>query len=172
MRDTTVPPIERQPFTSTDEVGLEPFNLSVELPWTGNQLSRDPAEAAATSRLLEMETLSTDAFDRVVFRFSGDAPFPGYQARLVEDATEVSCAGSPATLEGGPHLVVTLRPVAPAGESGASGGVRSLGQPLFQDAGVACSEGGVLTWVARVAEGRQLRALELRDPRRLVVDLR
>lgn len=171
VRDTTVPPIERQPFGAADEVGLEPLNLSVELPWTSNQLSRDPADAAAPVTLLAMETLTTADFDRAIFTFSRDAPFPGYRVRVVPHASELACDETEEhPLEGdGPVLAVTL---APARAEDVSAGMRETGQSRFQAAGLACDGTATMTWTARLAEAGEVRVLELRDPQRLVVDLR
>lgn len=171
VQDTTVPPIERRPLDETDRTGLEPMNLVMELPWTENQVTRDPTPAAATATLTGEEVLSTQAFDRVIFSFSRDAAYPGYRARLVEDPTTLACGeGQEPPMAEGPVLAVTLRPVAPGGD--VRTGVRTFGQSLFQEGGITCQEDGAVTWMARVEGGSQVRLLELRDPRRLVVDLR
>ena len=69
----------------------------------------------------------------------------------------------------GPILALILRPVRqPEGPMG----MASVGQPLFQEAGMACMREGSLVWAARLDGGSQIRALELREPRRLVVDVR
>ncbi len=170
IQDTTAPPIERRPLDETDRTGLEPMNLVMELPWTENQVSRDPTPAAATATLTDVEVLSTEAFDRVIFSFSRDAAYPGYQARIVEDPSALACGGEEPPVAEGPVLAVTLTPVAPG--SGVETGVRTFGQSLFQEGGMACRQDDGVTWVARLDEGAQVRVLELRDPRRLVVDLR
>lgn len=173
VRDTAVPPIERQPLTEADRVGLEPMNLSVELPWTGNQVSKDPAEAAPRATLLSLETLSTEGFDRAVFTFGGNAPFPGYRVRRVAAGAEPACAEAlEAPAEGHELLEITLRPVYADREAATDTGLEPLGQSRFGDAGVACSDGDAVIWVARVPESEAVRVLELREPERLVVDLR
>ena len=173
VQDTTVPPIQRQPLTEIDQVGLDPFDLSVEVPWTGNRLTRAPAEAAPRATILEAETLTTEAFDRVLFRFSRDAPFPGYQVRQLEDPAALDCPGDgEASVEAGPLLVVTLRPVYGDRESASSTPFETVGQPLFQEAGVVCRGEDSVVWAARIAGGSEARVLELRNPLRLAVDLR
>ena len=172
VRDTTVPPVERRPFTATDREGLEPFNLAVELPWTVNRLRKAPVDAAPSATVLSVETVTTDAFDRVVFGFSRDAPFPGYQARLVTDATELACDPGVEASEEEPLLAVTLRPVYTDRQAAAGRGLGPVDGPHFGEAGVACASGDAVVWVARAGVAGELRVLELRDPRRLAVDLR
>jgi len=179
MRDTTAPPIERQPLDEVDRIGANPFNLAVELPWTTNVASRDPEPAAAQAGLTQLETFSTDDFDRVVFTFVDHAPFPGYRVHLA-DSTSVACGtdggGETVSLEGEAQqaLVVRIRPARnqAGGAAAVPTGQATLGQSLFVEGGLVCTQDRALVWASSIAEGTEIRILELREPNRLVVDLR
>jgi len=185
MRDTTAPPIERQPLGEVDRLGAEPFNLVIELPWTTNRARRDSEPAAAQAELRELETLSTDDFDRVVFTFADFAAFPGYQVHLV-DSTTVACGteeadgetdeeGASVTLEGDAEqaLVVRIQPARTQAEGSAvPTGQATIGQSHFVEGGLICAQDRALVWASSVSQGSEIRVLELREPHRLVVDLR
>ena len=189
MRDTTAPPIERQPRGEVDRLGTEPFNLVIELPWTTNRARRDSEPAAAQAELRELETLSTDDFDRVVFTFADFAAFPGYQVHLA-DSTTVACGteerdedadeatddeDETVTLEGDADqaLVVRIQPARTQAEGSAvPTGQATIGQSHFVEGGLICAQDRALVWASSVSQGSEIRVLELREPHRLVVDLR
>ena len=178
IQDTAVAPVVREPFTDVDpsweatvwERIVDQYDLLLEIPWTANRVSKDPVEAAAPAPLLEVTTLETDGFDRVIFRFNHITAYPGYQVRRVGEGETVSCEGEGSfPAETGPLLLVRLEPVR---LDGVRLGVSDTGQTRFGEAGLACQDGTTLTWAARIDGGSELRVLELEEPRRVVVDLR
>lgn len=169
-------PLTREPLTEADLSGLERENLWLELPWTENRANRDPTPRAARSGVLEAEPSGHDGFDRVLFRFTDSAPFPGYRVRIVEAGASVPCGEEETTLEldGERALVVHLAPA----RANADGtvwlpvGTRALSQTRFLEGGVVCDAGSDVVWAAGLSEGSQIRVLELREPQRLAVDVR
>jgi hypothetical protein len=168
---------EREPLTDADLAGLDASTLGVELPWTLNAVTRSQTPAAARATLLSAEVSGSEGFDRVVFTFSGDTPFPGYRVQLQKaDSTSV-CPdeGKPTDLKGSSRLVVSIAPGRNTGVDGATTvplGTRSVSQARFVEAGLTCADDHSLTWAAGLTQGAEVRVMEFRKPRRLVVDVR
>jgi hypothetical protein len=173
--DTTYTPLLREPLTDADLAGLVVADLVVELPWTTNRVSRGASEHAPRASLRAAEVSGHDGFDRVVFRFSDTTPFPGYEIERVASGHEVQCGeeGEAYTVAGDRALVVRLTParLSEGDESFLPLGLSRISQSRIQEAGAVCEAHSVV-WVATLADGEQVRVLELRGPNRLVVDVR
>ena len=77
-------------------------------------------------------------------------------------------------VEGNRFLVLNLHP-ARTSENGCSTmpvGTETYAQQRVHEAGIACEENDVVTWITGLAEGTDVRVLEMRGPNRLVVDVR
>ncbi len=175
--DTTIiTNIPREPLTDEDLMGIPLADLSVELPWTQNRVSRDPGPAAPRSFVESVEVSGHDGFDRVLLQLSSDAPFPGYTVRIVEGGSAQTCGEEEMVLgeEGDRVLVVDLAP-ARAREEGRTGprlGEHSFDQTRFQKGGVICETTQSVVWISTLGEGEEVRILEFRNPQRLAVDFR
>lgn len=168
-------PVAREPLTEADLAGLSLADLSVEIPWTKNRVSRDPAAKAARSGVMEVETSRHDAFDRVLFRFTDSTPFPGYRIEIIDAATTLACDGEERSLDLGAErtLVVRLIPARPEGDGlDAPDRMRSTGGTRLAQAATLCVVDGEVVWGAGLRSGDEVRLLELRGPQRLAVDVR
>jgi hypothetical protein len=166
----------REPLTEADLADLSLTDLLLELPLTGNKVSRDPVPLAARSFVEQADVSETEGFDRVTFTFSSATPFPGYQISIVDTETPVMCGEEEKAfdVDGDRALMVILEPARTSsdGRTGPRMGTRALGQPRFGSGGLHCDDGRAITWVAGLSEGDEVRVLELRNPLRLVVDVR
>jgi len=173
--DAAVTPVARAPLTEADLAGLSLAELSVEVPWTNNRVSHEPRPAAARSGVLEVVTASHETFDRVLFRFTDTAPFPGYSVEIVDATAPLACGGEerPLDLGGDRALVIHL---APARREGAGldgvGETRAVGGARVTRAGTLCVDDNEMVWAAGLTSGDQVRLLELSGPQRLAVDVR
>jgi len=165
-----------EPLTAADLVGIDSTELVLEIPWSSNRMSRDPAPAAARASLREVAVSGHERFDRAIFHFTDETAFPGYQVELQPLGTAILCgeeevAGSTA---GTAQLVVTLTPARGNEDGEVFVPVRSaaLDQTRLLEGGLACDQADAAIWVAGVASGTDVRVLELRGPNRLVVDVR
>ncbi len=168
-------PVVREPLTEGDLAGLSLADLSVEIPWTRNRVSRDPRAMAAPSGVLEVEASTHEAFDRVLFRFTDSAPFPGYRIEIVEGDTPLTCGEEERSMDLGTErtLVVRLSPARPGGgRLGAPGRTGPTGGTRLAQAATLCTLGGEVVWGAGLTSGEEVRLLELRGPQRLAVDVR
>ena len=148
----------------------------VEIPWTVNVISRAPSPTAPRSFVDALEVSGHDGFDRVLFRLSSDAPFAGYDVRIVEGGSVQLCGEEEQNVgaEGDRVLVVALTP-ARAREEGRTGpplGMSDYGYTRFLEGGIICENQTQVTWVSTLGESEQVRALEFRSPQRLLVDVR
>lgn len=175
--DSAVVPLEREPLTDADFAGLDPTDLVLELPWTSNRASRDPAPDAGAAWLEKVEVSGSEGYDRVLFTFSELTVFPGYTVQIAGPGTEVTCGpeGDVLPIEGAGALVVRLTPSSAHEETGK---VRvpvrtgSLGHARLLDGGLRCDEADEAVWMAQLNEGAQIRVLEFANPQRLAIDVR
>lgn len=173
-QDTFIKPIERQPLTEADMVGFDLTHLALELPWTRNSISRDAAVGAPPVAISTVEVVGHEGFDRVTFATDGPVPDAGYEIRLAAAGDTVACGPESHAMAAERTLVVAFAPATVGAGEGARvpSGVRDAGAPRMARAGLLCDVDGVVIWVAELASGDQMRVLELREPGRIVVDVR
>ncbi len=187
--DTTVKQLERVPLVEADLVNLDLANLSVELPWTRNAINRSPGPAAPRSIIEGVEVTDHEGFDRMTFVFGSDAPAPGYEIRVVPPGVAVVC-GEPSESEDGAEaeadvehapelagnqfLVLRMKParIVDRNRRTMSIGIETYDFARLHEAGIVCEADDVITWIAGLREGSDVRVLEMRSPQRLVVDIR
>jgi hypothetical protein len=174
--DTSIKQIVRQPLTAADFAGLDSTQLAMELPWTENKISRDPAPEAPRASLRSVATKGTEGFDRVLFEFDETTPFPGYTVSRGQPGDTLVCGTDTTALDlgGSAVLFVRLDPARPGDgrTTWVRKGTKALGLTRFHKGGLVCDDGHDLIWAAGLAAGKQVRVLELKDPPRLAVDLR
>ena len=174
--DSTVRPVERQPLTEADLMGLAMADLSLELPWTQNRVSRDPAPSQGPGWLESVETSSGEGFARVLFAFDEIAFFPGYEVDFLDAGAEVPCGeeGKAMSLSGDRALVIRLKPANAHDLEEVRVRVRTsaLSPEQFTEGGLVCDLNDNVVWATGLNSGDQVRVLELRNPMRLVVDIR
>lgn len=173
-QDTFIKPIQREPLTEADLVGLDMASLALELPWTRNRVSRDAAAGAPAADVRGAEVTGHEGFDRVTFTLGDVLPVTGYEIVLAEAGATVPCGDGTGALEAPLTLVVTFGPARAGadGERWVGEGMARTGASRMARAGLACESGGKVVWVAELARGDQIRVLELREPGRVAVDVR
>ena len=172
--DTLIKPMQREPLTEADLAGLSLSELSLELPWTTNTVARGAAEGAPAATVHRAEVTGHEAFDRVVFLLDDAEPVPGYDIAISPTGAATACGEGGYRLTAERTLVVTFRPARSGVESDVRLplGVHRTEASRMSRAGVACEDGDALVWVAELAQGEQVRILELRGPSRIAVDVR
>jgi hypothetical protein len=166
-----VPQEEGLVLDSTDFVGIEAENVSFNLHWVQGPVNREPSRLAPpVNEIQEITTVEGAEFDRVIFHLANpEAEVPGY-ALAWSDTTVVNCqTNEPVSIVGDQKLRVritaasiqppALRPQDPRYEN-------------LQALASTCPREGVLEWHFGVREQAQIRVIEMRAPRRLVVDVR
>lgn len=173
-QDTLIKPMEREPLTEADLGGIDMASLALELPWSANKVSRDAAAGAPAANLRSAEVAGHDGYDRVTFTLDDALPVTGYQIAFAEAGATVACGADSHTLEAPRTLVVTFNPARAGadGERWIATGVARTGATRMARAGLLCDDGATVVWTAELDQGEQVRVLELREPGRVVVDLR
>lgn len=173
-QDTFVKPIVREPLSEADLVGFTMADMALEIPWTRNKITRDPAPGAPPVDIRGADVAGHATFDRVTFGLGEGAAIPGYQVQVMDAGATVSCGTEDRTLDAEHTLVVTLTPARASGEgeTWVPTRLRNTSASRMSRAGALCDEGGTVTWVAELGEGDQVRLMELRSPARVVVDVR
>jgi hypothetical protein len=140
--------------------------------WTAGivDVARDDAPAAV---LRDVRTGVHDGFVRVVFAF--DARVPGYHVEYVDRPVYHCASGEPVPIAGDAWLAVRFRIAAAhteAGEATVAERDRRLDGPLLRQLTLTCDFEGDVTWVLGLSSPNRYRLAELRDPPRLVLDVR
>ena len=164
-----------EPLNDDDLAGLDPAKVSINMPWGGGVVSRDPAPSAARATIRDARTVEHEAFDRLVLEVGPEAPFPGYRVAWA-DSTVTRCGTTePLHAGDGPRpLLVRLQP-AQAHEDDGTATIRErerrTGFPAMAAARLVCDEGAQVEWLLEVSDSTAVRVLEMRDPPRLIVDV-
>ncbi|MDI1447346.1 hypothetical protein [Polyangium sp. 6x1] len=113
-------------------------------------------------------------FDRTVFEFSGRA-LPGYRVEYIDKPVRRCGTGDPVTVAGDGWLRVRMSPARAHNEAGLST-LSPVEQrpklPVLLELTPTCDFEGELTWVLGVGSPNRYRVLELRDPPRIVIDVK
>ena len=135
----------------------------------------EPVERSRRSRpapeVVSVQTMEQEGYDRVVFTFEG--PMPGYQVRYVSRVTDA--AGERLPLRGEAFLAVAFQPARahdPDGEATFPTAAITPGYPALRQVRFAGDFEGQVAFGIGVADRGGFRVSELRDPTRVVVDVR
>ena len=135
----------------------------------------DPVERSRRSRpapeVVSVQTMEQEGYDRVLFTFEG--PMPGYQVRYVSRVTDA--AGERLPLRGQAFLAVAFQPARahdPDGEATFPTAAITPGYPALRQVRFADDFEGQVAFGIGVADRGGFRVSELRDPTRVVVDVR
>jgi hypothetical protein len=135
----------------------------------------DPLERSRQARsapeLVSVRAVEREGYDRVLFTFRGS--LPGYQVRYVPEVADQ--AGRPLALPGRAFLAVTFEPARahdPGGAPTVSTATLTPGSPVLRQVRFAGDFEGQVLFGLGLAERDGFRVSELRDPTRVVVDVR
>lgn len=113
-------------------------------------------------------------YDRIVFEFSG-AALPGYHIEYIDKPVRSCGSGEVVPLAGDGWLEIRMMPAAAhndAGEATVKTSEFSPGLSIVKELKSTCDFEADLTWVAGVSSPNRYRVLELKEPTRLVVDVK
>lgn len=141
--------------------------------WTaGVRRSERPYAGVATQS--SIRTARHDGFDRIVLEFRGDS-LPGWLVEYV-DRPIIQCgSGDAVPVDGDGWLQIRVTPARAHDDNGRAtitSRRSDVALPTLQELVLTCDFEAHLEWVAGVRSPRRFRVLELRDPSRLVVDIR
>lgn len=113
-------------------------------------------------------------YDRVVFEFAG-AEMPSYHIEYVDKPVHACGSGEVVPLAGNGWLEVRFNPADAHAENGkptVSERERSPNLPIIKEMKITCDFEADVEWVFGVSSPNKYRVLELKNPTRLVVDIK
>ena len=170
---TPAEPVRIEALTDAELMGVSRDQIVMTLPWLNSPMSRDPALNAARATLRSVEFAAGGTFDRSTFEFGDDAAYPGYRIAW-NDSTAASCADSTSVKPPAGTLVIRFEPSSAKADGKATIAQTSQrpGLPSIASARQLCDAKDKLIWGLAATDSTRFRVVELRDPPRLVVDVR
>lgn len=144
--------------------------------WTAGIVER-PRPDIRPVTLREVRAARNEGFDRVVFEFA-DNPLPGYHLEYIDEPVRECGSGETVEVAGDGWLLVRLTPARAHEFIGESAEVtvrdrdRTFDHPALRQLTLICDFEGQVAWVLGVESPNRYRVLDLREPARLVVDVR
>jgi hypothetical protein len=141
--------------------------------WTAAGLRADRA-VAGVATLRDVRTARNDGFDRIVLDFGGD-PIPSWEVEYVDRPVRQCGSGDAVPVAGDAWLRIHVQPArghSDAGQATVTDRRRSPRLPAVRELVMTCDFEAHVEWVAGVGAPNRFRVSELRDPTRLVVDIR
>jgi hypothetical protein len=152
---------------------VPPAAAAADRDWTAGRVRREhPVTGVATLRAVR--TARHDAFERIVFEFEG-REVPSYGIQYVDRPIRECGSGHVVELPGDAWLSIRFEPARGHDDEGRATITerdRSPGFPLLLRLRTVCDYEAHLDWVAAVSTPQPFAVMELREPARLVVDLR
>jgi len=141
--------------------------------WTAGIVSlRRPTLRPVTLRAVR--AARHEGFDRLVFEFDGPQ-LPGYHLEYI-DSPIIKCgSGDPTAVAGQGWLQVRLTPAqahTDQGQPTVTEREQKPALPILLELELTCDFEGEVTWVLGNRKPNKYRVMELREPTRLVVDVR
>ena len=137
-------------------------------------ITEEKNETAAGSAILrDVRTGEHKTFDRVVFEFDG-REIPGYHIEYIDKPGHQCGSGNAIAVAGDGWLEVRMYTQAHDENGRPTVAARELApnHKTFKEVKQTCDFEGDVTWVAGVASPNKYRVLELKNPARLVIDVK
>jgi hypothetical protein len=179
-RDEGVPdlPVRSAPQPPGDAAAVPDQAVSVDdaptpVEWTAGD-TRIEHSIAGTAVQTEVRAARNEGFDRVVLEFAGDE-LPSYAIEYIDRPVRQCGSGHVVPMAGDGWLSIRLEPARAHDEEGrATIEDRELRTdlPILLELTITCDFEAHVEWVLGVASPNRYRVMELREPTRLVVDVR
>ncbi len=168
---TAEPPMTPSPTPPADEAASEsPSDFQGK---AGNTLKENPAATGAVM-LSDVRSAMHPNYDRVVFEFAG-AQIPSYRIEYIDKPVRACGSGDVVPFQGDAWLSVLFTGAnahTEAGEPTIKDRTRSPNLTIVKDLKLICDFEAEVEWVLGVSSPNKYRVLELKNPARLVVDIR
>ncbi|MFY1828835.1 hypothetical protein ACN47A_23150 [Myxococcus fulvus] len=158
--------------SATGAGGVTPENPK-NREWTTDAVSLDRRDVPQAT-LRSVRAGAHPDYDRVVFEFEG-TQLPGYRVEYTKEPAVQCGSGDPVSLAGKGQLQVSFTPAkahTDAGEPTVATRELKPALPVLLELERTCDFEGEVTWVLGNKSHAPFRILELREPTRLVVDVK
>lgn len=166
--ESAAPPDTAEPPADVPAAPVAPADTG----WTVGSL-RAPAPAGVAT-LRAVRAARNDGFDRIVFDF-GAGPLPGYRIEYVDRPQHECGSGNEVRLAGDAWLQLDMEPARAHDDQGRATVAERASRPNLNnliEMRSICDFEAHLSWVMGVRMPGRFRVLRLREPHRLVVDVR
>lgn len=161
------PPADSGPVTTENASVLSNPDTGT---WTAGLTAKPGSEVATLSAV---RTATHEEYERIVFEFSDR--LPGYKVEYIDRPVRQCGSGDVVELPGDAWLSVQLQPANAHTEEGkptVAERARTLTYANMKALRLICDFEAVVEWVVAVGSPNRYRTLELREPPRLVIDIR
>lgn len=166
-------PINNDPVASKTDLANDEVKGEPEFEGTAAATTKK-ATTTGTSILRGVRTGRHEGYDRLVFDFQ-DAELPTYRVEYVDNPVRACGSGDEVRLAGDGWLAVSFtnaRAHTDEGQPTILDRARSPMLPVIKDLRITCDFEAEVTWVAGVSSPNKYRVMELKNPTRLVIDIR
>jgi len=141
------------------------------VPWTTDQVSRDPTEGADSARIRAVRLARLDGADRLVLEFDSVDAVPGYRVRTTLEPVPLCASDDSVRVEGEGLLALRLDDALVSEALAEEGAPAPEGLENVRGVRLACPGPGAVEWVLDVRRATYYRIVEAWGPPRLVVDV-
>jgi len=162
---------------STNTNGSKPVsdnNESADFEGTSGITEKKNPDLKESAILSDVRSAAHDGYDRIVFEFLG-TELPSYHIEYIGKPVTACGSGKTVNLAGNGRLEIRFTSAqahAPEGDATIKDRDRSPNLPVIKDLKLTCDFEGEVTWMAGVSLPNNYRVIELKDPTRLVVDIK
>jgi len=147
--------------------------VGTEDSWSTSAQSGD-IQTVEIAQIEDIRSAAHEAYDRLVIVFSNDQ-LPRYDIQFIEEAPR-ACGSGHVVAVSAPHILeIRLEPSRAHDDAGASTLAhrrRDLSLPTLREYAVTCDFEAVFAMVVGMYGARPFRVSEMRDPTRIVIDIR
>ena len=169
---TAEPPFTPAPTTApADEAASE---SPADFKGTASNTLKENPKATGAVLLRDVRSAVHPNYDRVVFEFDGDQ-LPSYKIEYIDKPVRACGSGNVVPFAGEAWLSVLFTGAnahTEAGEPTIQDRTRSPNLTIVKDLKLICDFEAEVEWVMGAASPNRYRVLELKDPTRLVVDIK
>lgn len=170
--DSSAPTPVDAPADSAAAVAADAVPAEADVRWTSGD-TRVEGVATGTAVLRAVRTARHEAFDRIVYEF--ESAVPGYRISYIDRPVRQCGSGNVVPFEGDAWLSMVFEPSDAHTQEGrptVAERSRRLDLPNVIELKLICDYEAQVEWVAGVHAPMEYRVLTLREPDRLVVDIR
>lgn len=147
---------------------------SIVSDWTAGIVHDSTRMSPGTFAIVqEVRTARHDDHDRIVFEFSGP-DIPGFHIEYIDEPVRECGSGKPVYLPGDGWLMIKFLSARMHKNGSSTVTQRDLrpNHPILLRLTTVCDFENYVTWVASVATPNKFQVLTLKDPSRLIVDIK
>ena len=150
---------------------LQRDRITMAVPWTTDQVSRDATEGADSARIRAVRLARLDGADRLVLEFDSVDAVPGYRVRTTLEPVPLCASDDSVSVEGEGLLALRLDDALVSEALAEQGAPAPDGLENVRTVRLACPGPGAVEWVLDVRRATYYRVVEAWGPPRLVVDV-